>query len=247
MMQPTQKASSLIKRPLQKTMLVGALLACPIASAQIVRAPVLSVTQETFATVTRPQVCWQSIITAHEKAVRQEQNTPWLLKNWQPLLGAAMGGAIGFQFTGNYGPTSQKWKWPTVAGGAVVGAVAGPGATAGAYGLGTLAHSLWPTSLAMTAGFTLVGGIVGKIVWEMIFPPNKNLQKPEQGQFLANQTFYLETTCTKPERVEYRQAPYLITYMHEGKKQTARVKYYPGARVELSSTGRPVYEVMPQP
>jgi len=211
--------------------------------AQVVTARVLSVTQETLASVTRPQVCWQTILTAHEKTVREEQRTPWLIKHWQPLLGAAMGGAIGFQFTGNYGPTSQKWKWPTVAGGAVVGAVAGPGATAGAYGLGTLAHSIWPTSLAMTAGLTLVGGILGKVIWDIVFPPNINLQTPQPGQFLANQTFYLETTCTKPERIQYRQEPYLITYLHQGKKQTARVKYYPGARIELTAAGRPVFEV----
>lgn len=213
------------------------------ALAQAVTAPVLSVTQETFAEVTRPEVCWQSIITAQEKALSEQKNTPWLIKNWQPLLGAVMGGAIGLKFTGNYGESSQKWKLPTVAGGAVVGAVAGPGATAGGYGMGVLANSLWPASLPMTAGFTLVGGILGKLVWELIFPPNKDLQTPEPGQFLTNQIFYLETTCTKPERIQYRQAAYLITYTHQGKKQTARVKYYPGARVELTAAGRPVYEV----
>lgn len=219
------------------------LLASSVASAQIVSAPVLSVTQETFATVARPQVCWQTIVTAHEKAVREEQSTPWIVKYWQPILGAALGGAIGYQFTRNYGSSSQKWKWPTVAGGAIVGAVAGPGATAGSYGLGTLAYAIWPASLPLTVGFSLGGAILGKILWDMVFPPNKNLQAPQQGEFMANQTFYLETACTKPERVEYRQAPYLITYMHQGKKQTARVKYYPGRRVELTAAGRPVYEV----
>ena len=225
------------------TVVIASALTTSGSYAQIVTAPVLSVTQETFATTTQTEVCWQKILTAHEQAVRQAQATPWLVRNWQPVLGAAMGGAIGFQFTGNYGPSSQKWKWPTVAGGALVGAVAGPGATAGAYGLGTLAHSLWPTSLALTGGFSLAGAILGKIVWEMIFPPNKNLQAPQPGQFLSSQTFYLETTCTKPQRIAYQQAPYLVTYLHQGKKHTARVKYYPGARLELNAAGRPVYEV----
>lgn len=211
--------------------------------AQVVTAPVLSVTQETFAEVSRPEVCWQTIITAHQKALSEQKNTPWLVRNWQPLLGAVMGGAIGLKFTGNFGETSQQWKWPTVAGGALVGATAGPGATAGAYGMGVLAYSIWPASIPMTVGFTLVGGVIGKMVWDVIFPPNKDLQTPEPGQFLTNQNFYLETTCTKPERIEYRQAPYLITYSHQGKKQTARVKYYPGPRVELTTAGRPVHEV----
>jgi uncharacterized protein YcfJ len=218
-------------------------LAASNLRAQTITAPVLSVTQETFATAAQTEVCWQRILTAHERAVRQAQDTPWLVRNWQPVLGAAMGGAIGFQFTANYGPSSQKWKWPTVAGGALVGAVAGPGATAGAYGLGTLAHSIWPTSLALTGGFSLAGAILGKVVWDIIFAPDKNLQTPQPGQFLSSQTFYLETTCTKPEQVTYQQAPYLVTYTYQGKKQTARVKYYPGARIELTAAGRPRYEV----
>lgn len=238
------------RRPRLKTRFLTATVFCSlvniqsIAMSQPLTARVLSVGQETFATTTRKEICWQTILTAHQKAVREEQNTPWLIRNWQPLLGAAMGGAIGFQFTGNYGTTSQKWVWPTVIGGAAVGAIAGPGATAGAYGLGTLAYSLWPASLPLTAGFTLAGGIIGKILWDMIFPPNKDLQAPQPGEFMTNQVFYLETTCTKPERVEYRQAPYLVTYAHDGKTLTARVKYYPGARIELNSAGRPVHEIM---
>lgn len=213
------------------------------AKAQPIMGQVLSVTQETFASVARPQVCWQSIVTAHEKAVREQASTPWLMRNWQPLLGAGLGGAIGYQFTRNYGVASQKWGWPTVAGGALVGAVAGPGPTAGAYGLGTLAHSIWPTSLPLTAGFSIAGAILGKIVWDLIFPANAALQAPQSGEFMPNQTFYLETNCTKPERVQYKQAPYLVTYRYQGKTYTARVKYYPGARIELTTAGRPVMEV----
>lgn len=240
---PTKPCTRLITDTAIVFITLGTIFFTRHATAQVATARVLSVTQETFATVTRPQVCWQTILTAHEKAVSEEQKTPWLVKYWQPILGAALGGAIGFQFTRNYGPTSQKWKWPTVAGGAVVGAIAGPGATAGSYGLGTLAYTIWPASLPLTVGFSLGGAIIGKMVWELLFPPNKDLQAPEPGQFMTNQTFYLQTTCTKPEKIEYRQAPYLITYMYKGKKQTARVKYYPGARVTLTATGRPEYEV----
>jgi uncharacterized protein YcfJ len=239
----TTQCTRLSRCVIHLSLTMAAFSFCGVTSAQVITARVLSVTQETFATVTRPEICWQKIVTAHEKALNEEQKTPWLVKYWQPLLGAAMGGAIGYQFTLNYGPSSQQWKWPTVAGGAVVGAVAGPGATAGSYGLGTLAHIIWPTSLPLTVGFSLGGAVLGKILWDIVFPPNKNLQAPVPGQFMPNQDFFLETTCTKPERIEYRQAPYLITYMHQGKKQTSRVKYYPGSRVELTAAGRPVYEV----
>lgn len=213
------------------------------ALAQPATAQVISVTQEVFATSSRPQVCWQTILTAHQKAVREQANTPWLVRNWQPLLGAAMGGAIGFKFTGNFGSSSEKWKWPTVAGGAVAGAVAGPGFTGGAYGLGTLAYSIWPTSLPLTVAFSLVGGVIGKVVWDMVFPKNPALKKPQPGENLADQPFYLETTCSKPERITYEAAAYLVKYRLDGKIHSARVKYYPGSRLPLQANGRPLYEV----
>lgn len=213
------------------------------ALAQPPTAQVISVTQEVFATSSRPQVCWQTILTPHQKAVRERANTPWLVRHWQPLLGAAMGGAIGFKFTANFGPSSEKWKWPTVAGGAVAGAVVGPGFTGGAYGLGTLAYSIWPTSLPLTVAFSLVGGVVGKVVWDMVFPKNPALKKPQPGEYLADQTFYLETACSKPERITYDAAPYLVKYRFNGKVHSARVKYYPGSRLPLQANGRPLYEV----
>lgn len=211
--------------------------------AQTTTAQVISVTQEVFAKASREPVCWQTILTAHQKAVREQANTPWLVRNWQPLLGAAMGGAIGFKFTRNFGESSEKWKWPTVAGGAVAGAVAGPGFTGGAYGLGTLAYSIWPTSLPLTVAFSLVGGVVGKVVWDMVFPKNPALKKPKPGEYLADQVFYLETTCSKPERITYESAPYLVKYRHNGQTYSARVKYYPGARLPLQANGRPLYEI----
>lgn len=223
-------------------MLLLASFALP-ARAELPYGRVISVTQETFATVSRPQVCWQTIVTAHEKAVRQEQNTPWLVRNWQPLVGAAMGAAIGYQFTLNYGPSSDGWKWPTIGGGAIAGAVAGPGFTSGAYGLGTLAYSIWPASLPLTIGFSLVGGILGKMLIDKLFPKNPALQKPQPGEYLASQEFFIETACNKPQKVSYEQSAYLVRYRYQGKTYTARVKYYPGARLALTAAGRPVYEI----
>ena len=224
-------------------LLVGASVTESMASTPT--GQVISVTQEVFARETRPQVCWQTILTAHQKAQRERASTPWLIRNWQPLLGTAMGGAIGFKFTGNFGPSSEKWKWPTVAGGAVAGAVAGPGFTGGAYGLGTLAYSIWPTSLPLTIAFSVMGGALGKVLWDIVFPKNPALAKPQPGQYLAQQNFYLETTCSKPERVTYESAPYLVKYRHNGKVYSARVKYYPGSRLPLQANGRPLYEVLP--
>jgi hypothetical protein len=213
------------------------------ATAQTSTGKVLTITQETFMEKTKPQVCWKTILTAEQKATREEQNTPWLKRYWQPLLGAAMGAPIAYTLTANYGIDSQKWIWPTVAGGAVAGAVAGPGFTAGAYGLGVLAYAIWPASLPLTVGFSLAGGILGDMLWKMIFP-SKKPEKVTPGEYMANQEFFIETTCTLETKITYSQSGYLIKYLYKGKPEFARVKYYPGKQIALTSTGRPVDEIM---
>jgi len=205
---------------------------------------VLTITQETFTEKTKPQVCWKTILTAEQKATREKQNTPWLKRYWQPLLGAAMGAPIAYTLTANYGASSQKWIWPTVAGGAVAGAVAGPGFTAGGYGLGVLAYALWPASLPLTVGFSLAGGILGDILWKMVFPPKKTPEKVEPGEYMTNQEFFIETTCTLQPKITYTQPAYLVKYLYKGKTELARVKYYPGRQVALTSTGRPIDEIL---
>ncbi len=227
-----------------------ALLICvaPLpAYSQTPVARVVSVTQEIFIQQSRPQVCWQAIVTARDKAIREQQKTPWLTKYWQPILGAAMGAPIAYSLTSHYGADSQKWIWPTVAGGAIVGAAAGPGATAGGYGLASLAYAIWPTSLALTMGFGLAGSILGDLVWKMIFPPEPKIpEAPKPGKYLAEQAFFLETTCTQETKTTRTASGYLVNYIHQGKTQSARVKYYPGRQVLLANDGRPLDELPPQ-
>lgn len=214
------------------------------AQAQTSNGQVLTVTQETFTNKTKPQVCWQTILTAEQKATREEQNTPWLTRYWQPLLGAALGAPIAYTLTANYGVSSQKWVWPTVAGGAIAGAVAGPGFTAGGYGLGVLAFAIWPASLPLTVGFSLAGGILGDILWKMIFPPKKTPEKVTPGQYMSNQEFFIETTCSVQPKITYTESAYLVKYLYKGKPELARVKYYPGRQVALTSAGRPLDEIL---
>lgn len=224
-----------------------ALLVCAAPLPAYSQAPVgrvVSVTQEIFTQQSRPKVCWQTIVTARDKALREQKNTPWLTKYWQPILGAAMGAPIAYSLTTHYGADSQKWIWPTVAGGAIVGAAAGPGATAGGYGLASLAYAIWPTSLALTIGFGLAGSILGDLVWKMIFPPDPKIpEAPKPGKYLAEQVFFLETACTIETKTTRTASGYLVKYIHQGKTQTARVKYFPGREIILASDGKPLGEL----
>ncbi len=212
--------------------------------------PVLTVTQEIIEKTEKVPFCWQTIVSDRERARQQYESQSWVVKYWQPVLGALLGGAVGFKFTGNYGLASQKWVYPTVAAGMVVGAIAGPGMVAGAYGLGTVAHHFWPTKLPLTIMLSMVGGILGDGLMKLLFPdsPPAHLLAPVQpGQYLPDQQFYLETTCMPRERVVYTEKPFRVTYHYKGEPRSALLKYYPGERLTLNETGRPVNEIPSTP
>tara|TARA_R110000851_G_scaffold333533_1_gene515363 strand:+ start:205992 stop:206837 length:846 start_codon:yes stop_codon:yes gene_type:complete len=207
---------------------------------------VLTVTQEVIEKAEKTDVCWQTIVSDRERAQRQYESQSWLVKYWQPILGGLLGAAVGYKFTGNYGPKSEKlWFYPTILAGVAVGAVAGPGMVAGAYGGGILAQHFWPTKLPLTIMLSMIGGILGDALMKLLFPdspPKALLQKPQPGQYLANQQFYIETTCVPTTRVTYTEKPYRVTYQFKGEKRSALFDDYPGEHIKLNSDGRPVNE-----
>lgn len=209
---------------------------------------VLAVTQEVFKKTEKTNVCWQTIVSDRERAQRQYESQPWLVKYWQPLLGGVLGGLVGYHFTRNYGEPSQKWFYPTIAAGIGVGVLAGPGMVAGAYLGGTVAQHFWPEKLPLTIILSMVGGILGDGLMKLLFPDNppKELLAPVQpGVYLPDQQFYLETTCMPTTRVLYTEKPYRVTYKYQGEERSALFKYYPGERIELNETGWPVKEMKP--
>ena len=42
----------------------------------------------------------------------------------------------------------------------------------------------------------------------------------------------------------YSQSAYLVKYLYKGKPETARVKFYPGQKIMLNTSGRPIDEVL---
>lgn len=215
------------------------------------KVPVLAVTHETIAKTRKEDVCWDTIVSDRERARQQYENQSWAVKYWKPILGGVLGGLVGFQFTRNYTDHSKKWIYPTVAGGIGVGAVAGPGMVAGAYGLGTLAYTYWPGKLPLVAAVSLIGGILGDGLFNWLFPddPSKDLMAPTQpGQFLAEQRFYVQTTCVPRVRVEYTESPFFrVTYEYQGERRSALFHHYPGDKIALDAVGRPLKEFKPEP
>ena len=207
------------------------------------RVPVLTVTHDTVARTSRPQVCWDVIVSDRERARRQYEQQSWVVKYWKPVLGGILGGALGYHFTANYGPTHRKWVYPTVAGGMAVGALAGPGAVMGGYGLGKLAYEYFPTKLPVVAGVSLVGAILGNVVFNFLFPDavSSDLLAPTTpGVYLPEQQFYIETSCLPRTQVQYTESAYRVVYMYQGERRTAMLPHFPGNTIELDAEGRPV-------
>lgn len=205
--------------------------------------PVLSITYDTVAKTTDEKTCWDVIVSDRQLAQRQYEQQPWVVKYWKPILGAVLGGAVAYQFTGNYGPTHQKWTYPTVAGGMAVGALAGPGAVLGGYGLGTLAYAYIPGKLPVVAAVSLLGAILGDKAFDFLFPdkPSKDLLAPVQpGQYLAEQQFYIETSCLSRPKTQYTESAYQVVYEYQGQRHTVSVPRFPGDTIELDANGKPV-------
>ena len=205
-----------------------------------IRVPVISVTNETIAIPDESPVCSQTIVSDRELAQRQEAAKPWFIKYWQPILGGTIGAIIGYKMGGFYGSKNKKWKTPTVLGGIALGALLGPGFALGAYGLGALSEHYWPTKLPLEITLALVGGIGGKMGWDALFPanpPKKLLEEPTPGEYLAEQKFYLETTCLPLQRFVYEQSKYQVSYKFNNAIQTVEMDYDPGTHLTVSASG----------
>lgn len=217
-------------------------------SAQNLSVPVLSVTYETTAIPDDTPVCSQTIVSDRELAKRQEAAKPWLIKYWQPILGGVLGTAIGYKMGKYYGSTNNKWKVPTMVGGLALGALLGPGFALGAYGLGAVSEHYWPTKLPLEIALSLVGGMIGKVIWKTLMPPDppkEMLADPAPGEYLPEQRFFLETTCFPALRFAYEQQPYQVTYQFNGEPRTALLTYDPGTQIRIKEDGSPIDDYLP--
>lgn len=193
------------------------MLSIPASHAQTLQARVISISSDTFnQTDAQTQRCLPSLISAHEKALRDNPSPSWMLRYAPIAVGAVLGGVVGLKVADRFGlglqPRKfQKWERP------------------GAGALGAVA-----------------GGLLGWWVTEQLFPVDPAAQEtPQVGVPMSDQVFLTETTCTvSPTLMPVASPHYLVTYQHDGRTHTAQVKNYPGASIALTTEGRPVDEVV---
>lgn len=225
---------------------VGSVGQCAQAASAAQRVPVLSVAQVVQTPIQVEKQCWQVLISDREQARRAYASQPWLLKHWKPIVGGVLGAAVAHRFTGNYGESSRKWVWPTVAAGAGVGALVGPGFVLGAYGLGALAYARVPGKLPLVAVAALLGGVVGSGLVELLFPddpPADLMATPQPGHYLPDQQFYVETVCALRHRARAQESHYRVSYRIGDDVQHALVRHYPRDTIALDAQGRPLDRV----
>lgn len=215
-------------------------LAQNVAGSSAFRVPVISVSQESLSQPENMEVCWPIILSERTIAEREEAKKPWFARHWQQALGGVIGAAAGYQLTTNYSSFNSGWTWPTVALGTTLGVIGLPGFAALAYGGGALSMSQWPGKLPLAIGLSLGGGILGHILWKMLFPPNPLLQKPAQGEYLVEQNFSVESQCATVPIQKYSEGSYSVVYRFNGKEQTAQFQYDPGSWLSLDENGTPI-------
>jgi uncharacterized protein YcfJ len=204
---------SRFKGVLTSAMLCGLLL--PSAQGQEFQAQVIAVNSDTFSTPDTPtQRCLPSLISSHEKALRDNTSTSWALRYAPVAVGLVLGGAAGLKVADHYrlGLKPRKFqKWERPAAG-VIGAAA--------------------------------VGLLGWWVSQQLFAEDPSEQTPEAGVPMSEQSFLTETTCAPMSILTSVSSPhYLVTYHHAGHNHTARVRHYPGPSIAVTREGRPVDEV----
>ncbi len=194
------------------------------------------------------QQCWDTLISQRDLAMREYKNyqsTPFFSRNIWPLVGAAMGGISGILLLKRItsAATARKWLLPVVAGSGLGGYMVGPGGVAGAWLGGGIADKLGKHDrYKKTLPGALAGALVGKALWDMVFPPVKPpeaLPSDPDGP-IAAEVFVRDQTCGPQLLTSHEDSLYRIGYRFNGEQYDVDVPFEPGEAVLLDDTGKVV-------
>lgn len=189
---------------------------------------------------TDSQICWQVLSSQRDVLVREHNAKPWLLRNLAPLVGAAMGGVVGGLVLKRHvsAQIARRWALPVIAGSGAAGFMVGPGGVAGFVVGGAIGEKLGKQKLPITIGSAAGGALIGKMLWDMVFPPDVPPapgNKPDDD--IPVEVFVREQVCSSGVQTAYEQSVYRVGYRFRGEELVADLPYDPGEALLLSATG----------
>lgn len=189
---------------------------------------------------TRP-MCWQVLVPQSQVLLREHNAKPWLLRNLTPIVGAVMGGIVGGLLLKHHASAivAKRLAIPVVAGSGAAGYFVGPGGVAGFVVGGAIGEKLGKRKLPITIASAAGGALVGKMLWEMVFPPDLPAA-PSDGpdDDIPVEVFVREQMCGAGVQTTYNQSLYRVGYQFDGKEVVAEVPYDPGEALLLDSSGK---------
>jgi hypothetical protein len=220
-------------------------------------APVLYAYATLARQQTDSQICWQVLTSQRDVLVREHNAKPWLLRNLAPIVGAAMGGVVGGLVLKKHFSTqiAKRWALPVIAGSGAAGFMVGPGGVAGFVVGGAIGDKLGKLKLPavtdkaatekrrklqlpITIGSAAGGALIGKMLWDMVFPPDVPPapgNEPEDD--IPVEVFVREQVCGGGVQTAYEQSVYRVGYRFKGEELVADLPYDPGEALLLSATG----------
>ncbi len=206
---------------------------------------------------TDSQICWQVLTSQRDVLVREHNAKPWLLRNLAPIIGAAMGGVVGGLVLKKHFSAQivKRWALPVIAGSGAAGLMVGPGGVAGFVVGGAIGEKIGKLKLpvvtgsaaatkrrklqlAITVGSAAGGALLGKTLWDMVFPPDVQPAPGEEpDDDIPVEVFVREQVCSSGVQTAYEQSFYRVGYRFKGEELVADLPYDPGEALLLSATG----------
>ena len=197
-----------------------------------------------YSTLSNPQTtvtsCWEILMPERQILIRQENARPWLLKNWVPLIGAAMGGVTAGLLLKRHvaAIVAKKWAVPVILGGAAGGFALGPGGVTGAVIGGAIGEKLGKRKLPITIAGMAGGAAAGKAIWDKLFPPSV---PPASGggpdDDIAVEVFLRDQICASQPQVSYTHSIYRVGYLFNDEELVTELPYDPGEALFMSAEG----------
>lgn len=221
--------------------------------------PVQYVYASVSNTSTVSKQCWQTLMPQRDVLLAQHNAKPFLLRHWQAILGAALGGLGGLWLLHHLATAAafKIWALPVMLGSGLAGYQTGPGGPLGAAAGGVLLYNtgldvgkwvgmgnktkhldLGPHNWQPTLIGSLIGAAGGIALWNAIFPPD--VPSPlvdDPNGIIEAETFEQQKECGLVRVDTPTASGYRVGYQFKGEDHEVDLPYDPGEALRLDAQG----------